>query len=53
MSQAIKAIRARKDLARLADLRRQLEQHAVFESLANLVDLRRFMGAHVFAVWIS
>ena len=49
MSQAIKAIRARKDLARLADLRRQLEQHAVFESLANLVDLRRFMGAHVFA----
>lgn len=51
MSQAIKAIRARKDLARLADLRRQLEQHAVFESLANLVDLRRFMGAHVFAVW--
>jgi hypothetical protein len=51
MSEVIKAIRARKELAHLADLRRQLEQHAVFGSLTNLHDLRRFMGAHVFAVW--
>jgi hypothetical protein len=51
MSHVIKAIRARKDLAQLADLRHQLERHPVFESLANLLDLRRFMRAHVFAVW--
>ena len=51
MSPVIKAIRARKDLAQLADLHRQLEQHPLFESLANLLDLRRFMCAHVFAVW--
>ncbi|HKP65062.1 MAG TPA: DUF3050 domain-containing protein [Casimicrobiaceae bacterium] len=51
MSHVIKAIRARKDVAELADLRRQLAEHPVFESLTNLVDLRRFMGAHVFAVW--
>jgi len=51
MSHVIKAIRARKDLEHLADLRRALEQHAVFGSLSNLVDLRRFMSAHVFAVW--
>ena len=51
MSNIIKAIRARKDLAELADLRRQLAEHPVFESLTNLVDLRRFMSAHVYAVW--
>ena len=51
MSHVIKAIRARKELAELADLRGQLEQHPVFESLATLYDLRRFMRAHVFAVW--
>ena len=39
------------DLATLADLRSQLEQHPVFESLADIRDLRRFMRAHVFAVW--
>jgi hypothetical protein len=39
------------DLATLADLRNQLEQHPVFESLADIRDLRRFMRAHVFAVW--
>jgi len=51
MSHVIKAIRARKDLAHLAELRQQLERHPVFESLTNLLDLRRFMRAHVFAVW--
>ena len=51
MSDVIKTIRAGKELAQLADLRRQLEQHAVFGSLTNLYDLRRFMSAHVFAVW--
>lgn len=51
MSQVIKAIRARRELAHLADLRQQLEHHAVFDSLTNLIDLRRFMRAHVFAVW--
>src|SRR5262245_9336540 len=51
MNPVIQAIRARKDLAHLADLRRQLEHHAVFGSLTNLIDLRRFMSAHVFAVW--
>ena len=51
MSDVIKAIRARKELSELADLRRQLEEHPVFESLTNLLELRRFMGAHVFAVW--
>jgi hypothetical protein len=45
-------MKARKDdLATLADLRQQLEQHPVFESLASASDLRRFMRAHVFAVW--
>ena len=39
------------DLATLADLRTQLEQHPVFESLSDIQDLRRFMRAHVFAVW--
>lgn len=39
------------DLATLADLRTQLEQHPVFETLADIHDLRRFMRAHVFAVW--
>jgi hypothetical protein len=51
MSHVIKAIRARKDHAELADLRRQLAEHPVFGSLTNLLDLRRFMRAHVFAVW--
>jgi hypothetical protein len=51
MSHVIKAVRARKDLAELADLRRRLAEHPVFESLTNLVDLRRFMRAHVYAVW--
>lgn len=51
MSHVIQAIRARKDLAHLADLRRQLEQHPVFGSLTNLLELRCFMRAHVFAVW--
>jgi hypothetical protein len=51
MSHVIKAIRARKQLAELADLRRQLDQHPVFESLTSLIDLRRFMRVHVFAVW--
>jgi hypothetical protein len=51
MSPVIKAIRARKELALLADLRRELEQHAIFDSLTNLIELRRFMAAHVFAVW--
>ena len=41
----------RKDLATLADLRHQLEQHPVFESLASQADLCCFMRAHVFAVW--
>jgi hypothetical protein len=39
------------DSATLADLRTQLEQHPVFESLSDIQDLRRFMRAHVFAVW--
>jgi len=51
MSDVIKAIRARKELSELVDLRRQLEEHPVFESLTNLIELRRFMRAHVFAVW--
>lgn len=51
MSAVIKAIKNRKDLAVLVDLRKQLEQHPVFANLANIVDLRRFMRAHVFAVW--
>ena len=51
MSAVIKTIRAHRELAILADLRRRLERHPVFESLANLADLRRFMCAHVFAVW--
>jgi len=45
-------IKVRKDdQATLADLRQQLEQHPVFESLIDASDLRRFMRAHVFAVW--
>ena len=51
MSAVIKVIKKRKDLAILVDLRKQLEQHPVFESLTNVTDLRRFMRAHVFAVW--
>jgi hypothetical protein len=51
MSAVIKAIKKRKDLAVLIDLRKQLEQHPVFESLGNIAALRRFMHAHVFAVW--
>lgn len=51
MNPVIKAIRARKELAHLAELRGQLERHPVFGSLTNLIDLRRFMRAHVFAVW--
>jgi hypothetical protein len=51
MANVIKAIRAGKDLAALVELREQLEKHPVFDSLANLADLRRFMRAHVFAVW--
>jgi hypothetical protein len=51
MSHVIKAIRTRKELAELTDLRRQLETHPVFESLTNLLELRHFMRAHVFAVW--
>ena len=51
MSAVIKAIKKRKDLAVLIDLRKQLEQHPVFARLANIADLRRFMRAHVFAVW--
>ncbi|QSX79056.1 DUF3050 domain-containing protein [Agrilutibacter solisilvae] len=39
------------DLATLADLRTQLEQHPVFDSLTHIHELRRFMRAHVFAVW--
>ena len=39
------------DVTTLTDLRRQLEQHPVFESLASMEDLREFMRAHVFAVW--
>ncbi len=51
MPHVIKAIKARKELAELADLRSQLEHHPIFESLADLADLRRFMRAHVYAVW--
>ena len=51
MSAVIKAIKKGKDLAVLIDLRKQLEQHPVFASLGNIADLRRFMRAHVFAVW--
>ena len=51
MSAVIKAIKNRKDLATLIDLRKQLEQHPVFARLANIADLRCFMRAHVFAVW--
>jgi hypothetical protein len=51
MSAVVRAIKMRKDLATLADLREQLEQHPVFESLTNPADLRCFMRAHVFAVW--
>lgn len=39
------------DVTTLTDLRHQLEQHPVFESLASIEDLREFMRAHVFAVW--
>ena len=49
MTAGIKA--RRDDLATLSDLRQQLEQHPVFESLTSASDLRRFMRAHVFAVW--
>jgi hypothetical protein len=51
MTAVIKAIRLHKSLAVLADLRSQLQQHSVFESLASIADLRHFMRAHVFAVW--
>jgi len=51
MSAVLKTIKKRKDLAVLIDLREQLEQHPVFQRLANIADLRRFMRAHVFAVW--
>jgi len=39
------------DATALRDLRTQLELHPVFEALADIGDLRRFMRAHVFAVW--
>lgn len=51
MSAVVRAIKMRKDLATLADLRQQLEHHPLFESLASPTDLRCFMRAHVFAVW--
>lgn len=51
MSAVIKVIKAHKEVAVLADLRRKLEQHPVFENLGSISDLRRFMRAHVFAVW--
>ena len=51
MTAVVRAIKMRKDVATLADLRQQLEQHPVFESLASPDDLRCFMRAHVFAVW--
>jgi len=49
MATVIKA--RREDSATLANLRRQLELHPVFDSLVEVADLRRFMRAHVFAVW--
>jgi hypothetical protein len=51
MSAVINVIKKRRELGVLIELRKQLEQHAVFESLANITDLRRFMRGHVFAVW--
>ena len=51
MSAVIKVIKAHKEVAILADLRRKLEQHPVFENLGSISDLRRFMRAHVYAVW--
>ena len=51
MSAVINVIKKRRELGVLIELRKQLEQHPVFESLANITDLRRFMRAHVFAVW--
>ena len=51
MSAVLKVIREHKEVTLLADLRRKLEQHPVFENLGSIVDLRRFMRAHVFAVW--
>lgn len=51
MAAVLETIRLHKRAAVLADLRRQLAQHPVFEGLASLADLRCFMRAHVFAVW--
>lgn len=51
MSAVLKVIREHKEVALIADLRRKLEQHPVFENLGSILDLRRFMCAHVFAVW--
>jgi len=48
---AMKANKTRDDLTVLTELRGQLERHPVFESLTSTSLLRRFMRAHVFAVW--
>ena len=51
MSAVIKVIQAHREVRVLDDLSLKLAQHPVFGKLGSVVDLRRFMRAHVFAVW--
>lgn len=47
----IGTIKRHRDLSTLRDLRQSLEAHPVFRGLRSPEHLRRFMHAHVFAVW--
>ena len=51
MSAVIKVIQAQREVRVLDDLSLKLAQHPVFDRLSSIADLRRFMRAHVFAVW--
>jgi hypothetical protein len=39
------------DVDRLTSLRAELLDHSIYEEVASIADLRRFMEDHVFAVW--
>lgn len=51
MSAVVKLIQAHREIRVLDELGLKLSQHAVFDKLGSIADLRRFMRAHVFAVW--